>query len=79
MFVKLNHYEKSLIYFRRALKINPESIKTKYNIASVFIDTGRYGQAKTILNKIIEEQPNNFYAYSKLGEIFCNLDDFIKE
>ena len=78
MLVRLNHYEKSLIYFRRALKINPESIKTKYNIASVFIDTGRYGQAKTILNKIIEEQPNNIYAYSKLGEIFCNLDDFFK-
>ena len=35
-------------------------------------------QANKILNKIIEEQPNNFYAYSKLGEIFCNLDNFLK-
>ena len=78
LFVKLNNYEKSLIYFRKALKINFWSHKTKYNIASVLIDTGRYEQAKTILNKIIEEQPDNFYAYSKLGEIHCNLDDFYK-
>ena len=76
LFVNLNYYETALFFFKKALTVNPKSIKTKFNIASTLKDDGRYNQAKKLLNRIIKEQPKNFIAYLKQGEIFCNLGNF---
>ena len=62
-------YENSIYAYKNLLKINPLSIEGKLGLAANYIVKDELDDAKTLLNEILENFPDNTYALINLYEV----------
>jgi tetratricopeptide (TPR) repeat protein len=55
----LADYDKSILYYQKALSIDSENKKAYFNLAMALIGAGRPGEAQGVLEGLISQDPNN--------------------
>jgi tetratricopeptide (TPR) repeat protein len=55
-------YDSALIYYEKAISINPKFTVSKFNRGLMFEKLGKIAQAITIYHEIIDNHPNSNYA-----------------
>jgi len=55
----LQDYDKSILYYRKAISIDGENKKARYNLAMAYIASGRAADAQGVLEQLIEQDPDN--------------------
>lgn len=63
-------FPNALIAYQALLRFQPDNQKHLIQIADLYSRMNKADTAVVILNRILEKDPNNAAAYSKLGEIF---------
>ena len=66
VYYELNDLNKSLFYFEKSYKHNPESEIIINNYAVALQSLGRTSEAKKLFEKLIEINPENIKAYYRL-------------
>lgn len=56
-------YENAILYFDKAIKINPKDAMSYVNLASIYIDRNDYENVKSILFNAIENTENDGFSY----------------
>ncbi len=62
--------------FRQALELSPEYEYAKYNLARVLISNESVGEAATLLDELIAQDPDDIDAIATRGTAAIFLDDF---
>ena len=69
-------YPKAIKSFKKALKIENDSLEILKRLAKVYFLNNQFKKAYTLFKKIIEKNPNLAEAYYYLGKICLNLNKF---
>ena len=72
----MNFFEKAKKNYDLALTINPDNIKTIKNYAWNLFLSGRYEQAKDLINNSLQKTENSFDLFYIQGRIYQALQDF---
>jgi len=64
--------------YKKALKINPDYMEAKLNLALAYELAGQNSMAVKSYIKIIETHPDNLSAYNALGSLYIKLKFFTK-
>ncbi len=75
-YYQLNMLTDADYFYKKALAINPNSIRSLLGIARVDFIDGNIDSAKILLDKVISLSPNLFTPYSILGKIYFMQNDF---
>lgn len=77
--LNLKRYEEAKTKFREI--INTEAIVSKfnayYNIGLIYLEENNYEDAENALRKAVEENPNDYRAYSKLGKVAMHKGEYL--
>jgi len=60
--VKENKYDDAILYYKRALLVNPKDNEARINLADVYGWQGNYDRAIGLYKEILEEEPENISA-----------------
>ena len=63
--MELEEYEKAIETFHKALEMEPQDIKTNYNLAQAYQKAGQYDKAEEAYNKLAEINPDDATVYFK--------------
>lgn len=80
VFFELNDILKSITYYNKALKLDPNSINIILNLANAQYTVGNFETAKKLFLKIIKLDKNNlraFYGMSLISSDIFNNNDFL--
>ena len=69
-------YEKSIYAYNKALKINPDSIIAKDGLASNYISTNKFDEAKKVLTEISDKVKDKNKLYIKLAHVENALNNY---
>lgn len=72
-----NNSEKAIKLFKKALVFNPYNLNARISLSACFISQGRYSEARSILNKISDDQ-NNDRLYGVLAILALEDDAHTK-
>ena len=77
---KKNEWERSILFFKKALEINPKYTETSLNLAVTLNDVGRYDEAYEIFTKaaqVVKSEPNPIdpFVQGKLANEHRRLGD----
>lgn len=77
--LNLKRYEEAKAKFREI--INSEATISKfnayYNIALIYLEENNYEDAENALRKAVEENPNDYRVYVKLGKVALRKGDYL--
>lgn len=77
--LNLKRYDEAKEKFREI--INTEEMISKfnayYNIGLIYIEENKYEEAENVLRKAVEENPNDYRVYIKLGMIALKKGDYL--
>jgi tetratricopeptide (TPR) repeat protein len=68
---ELGRTDEAIIYFLKALKINPNYDEAHINIGIIFADQGKTEQAINHFQKVLSINPNSHGAYNNLGAVLA--------
>lgn len=71
-FQRLNQPDRAIAAFREALKINPDDLNCNYNLAKLLAETGQFGEAEMIFNKLASMNKRDAITY--YGQIMQMYD-----
>jgi len=77
---RLNKIETSIIYFNKAISLEPQNLGHKNNLANSFISLCKYKEAEDIFKKILDLDPKNTPAlvnYARLKNILLDFKNSI--
>jgi tetratricopeptide (TPR) repeat protein len=69
VFLMMKRIEEAQASFEYALTINPESSEACEGLGNVFLMTGQYDNAKTMMEWAVKNCPTNLYAVDSLEKI----------
>lgn len=72
-FASSGDYQKAIVYFEKALEINPNYDRAYYNLGLAHFSLGQYREAITYCEKAIEINPAYLKVYRNLGDIYISL------
>jgi len=72
----IGKYDKAIIEFQKALKLNPESSNTHYNLGIAYKIIGKFNEAIESFNQAILLDPNNVAAKQALQSINHSRDGY---
>ena len=75
-YARKTKYKEAMLYYNKALIIDPKNPEAWYLRASVLIDTGKSKEALVDCEKAISLDQNYAPAWSKKGLAFYNLEQF---
>jgi tetratricopeptide (TPR) repeat protein len=77
--LNLKRYDEAKEKFREI--INTEGMVSKfnayYNIGLIYLEENNYEDAENALRKAVEENPNDYRVYSKLGKVAIHKGDYL--
>jgi putative PEP-CTERM system TPR-repeat lipoprotein len=74
--MKKNNPLGAVVYFRNALEKDPNYIEARYQLAQAYLETDKLDQAKTELNKVYLQNPDNGDVLLDLSMVSLTQDDF---
>lgn len=78
VYFKQGKYDLAEQEFKNALQLDPKSVQARYNMAVVYLETQRAGEAKGILEEITRDSPRYAAARSLLGYTYFQLGEYEK-
>ena len=75
---KKNNIQSAEIYYKEALKLNPDHFETNYYLAGLLAQTNNFSSAKLLFEKVIQIKPDFVEAHYNLGIIFQELGNYQK-
>ncbi len=70
VFFNLKNYEKAIVQWEKAIKINPNFVDGLNNLGNALSRIGKFDEAINYLNKALKLRPNFFETYYTLSDIF---------
>jgi len=70
------NYEKAIIMFEESIKINPNLLSAKFDLAIVLSKLDKYEEAVSICKEIIDKYPNNELGYAYLGILYSTEGNY---
>ena len=70
VFFNLKNYEKAIVQWEKAIKINPNFVDGLNNLGNALSRIGKFDEAINYLNKALNLRPDFFETYYTLSEIF---------
>lgn len=67
-------YKRAELAFKEALKLKPENGEVNLNLAALYLQQGRYKQAKELILSILNKQPDSAGAVRLLAQIRKNYE-----
>jgi tetratricopeptide (TPR) repeat protein len=61
-------YEEAIRHFRTALRYEPGYVEARVNLASIYMEQGRFEDADEELERALDLDPQNHYALARKGE-----------
>jgi tetratricopeptide (TPR) repeat protein len=65
--LSLNRVDEAMVYYRKAIAINPKFAKALYNYGTCLLRRGDYINAGSYFSRVIAINPNDTLAYATLG------------
>jgi len=75
---KKNNIQSAEIYYKEALKLNPNHFETNYYLGGLLAQTNDFVSAKSLFEKAIQIKPDFVEAHYNLGIILQELGEFQK-
>ncbi|CAL2044366.1 unnamed protein product [Caenorhabditis brenneri] len=66
---QMQNYNRSLLFYRKALSVNSNHLESLYGIANLLQETQNYSEAEEYFKKIMDLQSNSYSAYANYGAI----------
>jgi serine/threonine-protein kinase len=76
-YVRQRRYKDAVPQFQRVLQLTPDNQAGYINLAVCYSDLGRWREAQELLERALKIAPN-YAAYSNLGRIYLNQDNFLQ-
>ncbi|NLK95330.1 MAG: tetratricopeptide repeat protein [Clostridiales bacterium] len=57
---------------------NPNEIYGAYYVYDIYMDMGKYNEAKSIINRVMEKHPDFYYGYILQSNVYTELGDYEK-
>ena len=76
VFFNLKNYEKAIVQWEKALKINPKFVDGLNNLGNALSRIGKFDEAINYLNKALKIKPDFFETYYTLSEIYFKKNDY---
>ena len=61
--------------FEHIVKLAPTNNDALINLALVYKDLGRFGEAKDLLERALEQKPSDYLVYNVLGSVYYQIGD----
>ena len=74
---KKGDFEKAIEYLEKAIKIDPESLFLKRELALVYAQKNNTNKALVVLNKILKKNPDDVETLILTGKIYQNLKNAV--
>ena len=72
--VNIGHPEQAIAHFQQALKLNPALAETRFSLALVYLNQGRFQEAIEQYTQGLQTLPDNISANFNLATIYAQLD-----
>jgi tetratricopeptide (TPR) repeat protein len=69
------YLDQSVGYYNAVLKSNPADVDVLYNLALVYLDTGKYNDAETLASRLVDLNPREPSYHNLLGRVKDKLGD----
>lgn len=69
IYVRQNKYKEAIIYYKRALLVNPKDTEARINLADVYGWKGEYDRSIGLYKEVLEDEPNNVSAMLGLAKV----------
>lgn len=77
-FLKLNRFKEAGLYFQKALKLNPSSFVSLFNLAGINFMFGDFKESIKLFEKALAISPLNFEIYYNIGVVYQEMNLFKK-
>lgn len=74
--MQANQKEEAIIAFRQALSIQPDYLPATFNIAVALGDLGRFDEAQSVLQEVLDRDASILEAYDSLGYVCYKKGDY---
>lgn len=78
LLLKEKQYDRAILEYKNALKLDPKHVGAKLNIAIAYAEQKKYKEAKTELEKIKKDNPTNVDARVALGSVYYYTKEYEK-
>ncbi|MCA9193470.1 MAG: tetratricopeptide repeat protein [Planctomycetales bacterium] len=65
----------AIVYFRRALNIDPQSLSWKLTLGSALLQAGQLDEARQVLQDVVNRSPQNDEAHLQLAQVLAQLNE----
>lgn len=76
VYFRLGLYPRAITIYEHLIRIHPEAIEPRINLALCYLKTGQPSQARFELEKVVEHNPGHSRAWGYLGLAFQRLGDY---
>jgi uncharacterized protein (AIM24 family) len=75
VYFRLGLYPRAIAIYERLIQAHPQAIEPRINLALSYLKTGQASQARSELEKVVEQNPGHSRAWGYLGLAFQRLGD----
>ena len=76
VYFRLGLYPRAIAIYEQLIKLHPDAIEPRINLALSYLKTGQPAQARFELEKVVEQSPGHSRAWGYLGLAFQRLGDY---
>ncbi len=77
-FLQLNLFKEAAFYFQKALKLNPSSFISLFNLAGLYFMFGDFKESIKLFEKALSLYPSNYEIYYNIGVVYQEMNMFRK-
>jgi len=76
VYFRLGLYPRAITIYEQLIKLHPDAIEPRINLALSYLKTGQPAQARFELEKVVEQSPGHSRAWGYLGLAFQRIGDY---
>jgi uncharacterized protein (AIM24 family) len=76
VYFRLGLYPRAIAIYEQLIKLHPDALEPRINLALSYLKTGQPAQARFELEKVVEQSPGHGRAWGYLGLAFQRLGDY---
>src|SRR5580700_333240 len=76
VYFRLGLYPRAIAIYEQLIKLHPDAVEPRINLALSYLKTGQPAQARFELEKVVEQSPGHSRAWGYLGLAFQRLGDY---
>ena len=76
VYFRLGLYPRAISIYEQLIRLHPDAIEPRINLALSYLKTGQPAQARFELEKVVEQSPGHSRAWGYLGLAFQRLGDY---